>query len=101
MNESGRRIHGPWKSAGRGQQNPCSMSRSCRVELPVGFGNRWKTTRTKRTTRDMKSVEISSTDFVFFFDDQSFGGGGHGRNRTGVHGFAVRCVTTPPRGHYS
>ena len=24
--------------------------------------------------------------------------GGHGRNRTGVHGFAVRCVTTPPRG---
>src|ERR1019366_9248969 len=25
-------------------------------------------------------------------------GGGHGRNRTGVHGFAVRCVTTPPRG---
>ncbi len=27
-------------------------------------------------------------------------GGGHGRNRTGVHGFAVRCVTTPPRGHF-
>jgi hypothetical protein len=26
--------------------------------------------------------------------------GGHGRNRTGVHGFAVRCVTTPPRGHW-
>ena len=24
--------------------------------------------------------------------------GGHGRNRTGVRGFAVRCVTTPPRG---
>ena len=24
--------------------------------------------------------------------------GGHGRNRTGVHGFAGRCVTTPPRG---
>ena len=24
--------------------------------------------------------------------------GGHGRNRTGVYGFAVRCVTTPPRG---
>ena len=24
--------------------------------------------------------------------------GGHARNRTGVHGFAVRCVTTPPRG---
>ena len=24
--------------------------------------------------------------------------GGHDRNRTGVHGFAVRCVTTPPRG---
>jgi hypothetical protein len=23
--------------------------------------------------------------------------GGDGRNRTGVHGFAVRCVTTPPR----
>ena len=23
--------------------------------------------------------------------------GGAGRNRTGVHGFAVRCVTTPPR----
>ena len=31
---------------------------------------------------------------------QSFEGGGHGRNRTGVHGFAVRCVTTPPRGQY-
>ncbi len=25
-------------------------------------------------------------------------GGGHGRNRTGVQGFAVLCVTTPPRG---
>ncbi len=25
--------------------------------------------------------------------------GGHARNRTGVYGFAVRCVTTPPRGH--
>jgi hypothetical protein len=24
--------------------------------------------------------------------------GGLARNRTGVHGFAVRCVTTPPRG---
>jgi hypothetical protein len=24
--------------------------------------------------------------------------GGHDRNRTGVYGFAVRCVTTPPRG---
>ena len=24
--------------------------------------------------------------------------GGHARNRTGVYGFAVRCVTTPPRG---
>ena len=24
--------------------------------------------------------------------------GGHARNRTGVHGFAGRCVTTPPRG---
>ena len=27
--------------------------------------------------------------------------GGHARNRTGVHGFAGRCVTTPPRGHYT
>ena len=27
-------------------------------------------------------------------------GGGHARNRTGVHGFAVRCVTTPPRGQF-
>ena len=26
--------------------------------------------------------------------------GGHARNRTGVYGFAVRCVTTPPRGHH-
>jgi hypothetical protein len=25
-------------------------------------------------------------------------GGGHARNRTGVQGFAVLCVTTPPRG---
>ncbi len=24
--------------------------------------------------------------------------GGHVRNRTGIHGFAIRCVTTPPRG---
>ena len=24
--------------------------------------------------------------------------GGPSRNRTGVHGFAVRCVTTPPSG---
>ena len=24
--------------------------------------------------------------------------GGLARNRTGVHGFAIRCVTTPPRG---
>ena len=24
--------------------------------------------------------------------------GGHARNRTGVYGFAIRCVTTPPRG---
>ena len=24
--------------------------------------------------------------------------GGHIRNRTGVHGFAIRCVTTPPCG---
>ena len=23
--------------------------------------------------------------------------GGDDRNRTGVHGFAIRCVTTPPR----
>jgi hypothetical protein len=29
----------PWKSAECGRQNSCSMSRSCRVELPVGFGN--------------------------------------------------------------
>ena len=27
------------------------------------------------------------------------GSGGHARNRTGVQGFAVLCVTTPPRGH--
>ena len=26
--------------------------------------------------------------------------GGHARNRTGVHGFAGRCVTTPPRGQF-
>jgi hypothetical protein len=26
------------------------------------------------------------------------GDGGLARNRTGVHGFAIRCVTTPPRG---
>src|SRR5471032_1403185 len=26
------------------------------------------------------------------------GSGGHARNRTGVQGFAVLCVTTPPRG---
>ena len=25
--------------------------------------------------------------------------GGPARNRTGVHGFAIRCVTTPPPGH--
>jgi integrase len=25
--------------------------------------------------------------------------GGPSRNRTGVHGFAIRCVTTPPSGH--
>lgn len=25
--------------------------------------------------------------------------GGLARNRTGVQGFAVLCVTTPPRGH--
>ena len=24
--------------------------------------------------------------------------GGHVRNRTGIHGFAIRCVTTPPCG---
>ncbi len=24
--------------------------------------------------------------------------GGPDRNRTGVHGFAIRCVTTPPQG---
>ncbi len=29
------------------------------------------------------------------------GPGGHARTRTGVHGFAGRCVTTPPRGHMS
>jgi hypothetical protein len=28
------------------------MSRTCRVELPVGFGNRWKTTRTNVASRD-------------------------------------------------
>ena len=27
------------------------------------------------------------------------GNGGHVRIRTGVHGFAGRCLTTPPRGH--
>ncbi len=27
--------------------------------------------------------------------------GGHARNRTGVRGFAIRCVTTPPRGRPS
>jgi hypothetical protein len=41
-----------WKSAGRRRQNSCSMSRPCRVELPVGFGNRWKTTRTVVASRD-------------------------------------------------
>ena len=25
--------------------------------------------------------------------------GGHDRNRTGIQGFAVLCVTIPPRGH--
>ena len=25
--------------------------------------------------------------------------GGEYRNRTGVHGFAIRCVTTPPTRH--
>src|SRR5262245_41905765 len=66
------------------------MSRSCRMELPVVIGNRWETTRTNCNTRDMKNcAEVAEVvDFV----------GGHGRNRTGVHGFAVRCVTTPPRG---
>ena len=28
------------------------MSRPCRVELPVGFGNRWKTTRTVVASRN-------------------------------------------------
>src|SRR3989338_290908 len=31
------------------------------------------------------------------FDERRFSKGF--RNRTGVHGFAVRCVTTPPPGH--
>ena len=74
--------------------NAC-MLQSCCMEPPTGFGNRWKSTRTNCNT---KSAGISPTNFVLFVADQCFGNGGHGRNRTGVHGFAVRCVTTPPRG---
>jgi hypothetical protein len=61
-----------------------SMSQPCRV--PAGFRNRWKTTE-QIATHATKTI---FDRFRFFFDDQSFGGGGHGRNRTGVHGFAVR-----------
>jgi hypothetical protein len=30
-----------------------------------------------------------------------FSYGGHCQIRTGVHGFAGRCVTTPPSGHHN
>jgi hypothetical protein len=49
------------------------VSRSCRVELPTGFGNRWKSTRTNCNTRNMKFVSTMPTPFTFTFADQRVG----------------------------
>ena len=38
-----------------------------------------------------------------FFDSQlsSYFFGGHAQNRTGMEGFAILCVTIPPRGRFN
>ncbi len=46
------------------------------------------------TGKDRVNANNSFTLLAIFFS----GTGGLARNRTGVHGFAIRCVTTPPRG---
>ena len=47
------------------------------------------------------TVIPGASDFEGRGKRRDLGSGGHARNRTGVNGFAVRCVTTPPRGHSS
>ena len=42
------------------------------------------------------STAVAAAAFSRIFPGEH---GGDGRNRTGVHGFAIRCVTTPPRRH--
>ena len=43
------------------------------------------------------AVERTRTRARFLYSQEKLAGG-HARNRTGVRGFAIRCVTTPPRG---
>lgn len=51
----------------------------------------------ERCAHDRLQGSIVSHDAGW--DDPASENGGPSRNRTGVHGFAVRCVTTPPSGH--
>ena len=45
----------------------------------------------------MPKAQLVSTIFQIAKDIEEFSKhGGEYRNRTGVHGFAIRCVTTPP-----
>ena len=81
----------------RNRQKIPSVLHPCCMEQPVGFGNRWKTTRTKCNTCNMKSSQFPSTNFLLSLINNILVGG-HGRNRTGVHGFAVLSKTRTNKG---
>ena len=59
--------------------------------------------------KDINSNEVTNDDLNYSFLSRTFSSlskiqnnqffGGHAQNRTGIKGFAILCVTIPPRGH--
>ena len=57
-----------------------------------------KSKRSFVTYKTIKENLIAQIHHYFDSKLNSFFSGGHAQNRTGIQGFAILCVTIPPRG---
>ena len=67
-----------------------SLSRNRHSELRINWIATWWFTARPPVFRG-----ITLSVWKYLYSNNKNSGGGY-RNRTGVHGFAIRCVTTPP-----
>lgn len=90
-----------------GRVKPPSARRST-LRAAAGSADRPDIGQCGRTAAAAHSAPSPPSSTCLRRERQAAGGGarhlranrkGRGRNRTGIHGFAVRCITTLPRGH--